>query len=145
MHRSRPARRTSLTSPPRMGCMQKHEGLVRLATKMAQLMARLTDRPSPTACWYWRGKIHRRGYVRLRGLGRELSLPVAAYLLAHGRLPEGRLVRRCRGGIRCGNPSHYVERAKKKLARSPSGVGLRHRGGLAGSAGFSSARRGATR
>ena len=44
-----------------------------------------------------------------------------------------------------GNPSHYVERAKKKLAGSPSGVGLRHRGGLAGSAGFSSARRGATR
>ena len=105
-------------------------------------MARLTERPSPTACWTWKGTTHVHGYVRLRALGRELSLPVAAFLLAHGRLPEGRLVRRCRGGIKCANPLHYVERAKKKLAGSPSD-GISRRTGLAGSAGFSSARRGA--
>jgi len=94
--------------------MQKRRGLVRLAMALARQLARQTDRPTPTACWTWTGTTHVHGYVRLRALGRELSLPVAAYLLAHGRLPEGRLVRRCRGGIKCANPSHYVERAKKK-------------------------------
>jgi len=120
-----------------------HEGLTRIAVRLGRLM----DRPSPTACWVWRGPVHSRGYVRVRGLGRELSLPVAAYALAFGRRPEGRLVRRpeCRAGIRCANVLHYVERAMKKPAGPPSGVGLRYRSGLAGSAGFFLARRGATR
>jgi len=79
-------------------------------------MAQLLDRPSPSACWTWKGKTHQRRYTRVYVLGGETSLPVAAYLLAFGRLPEGRLVHRkeCKAGIRCANVLHYVERAKKK-------------------------------
>jgi len=66
--------------------MDTHDALVRLATKMA----RLTDRPSPSKCWTWKGRTHQRGYVHVHALGREMSLPVAGFLLVRGRLPAGR-------------------------------------------------------
>jgi hypothetical protein len=96
--------------------MTTQQTQLRLAAKMAQLL----DRPSPTACWTWEGPVHRHGYVRVYVHGTGTSLPRAAWFLAFGGWPHGRLARlpHCTAGIRCGNPAHYQERANKERRRA---------------------------
>lgn len=67
----------------------------------------MTDRSSGE-CWKWMGFIGPDGYGRIRVNGRNVRAPRFAYMMAHGAIPPGLVVRhRCHNPA-CVNPAHLL-------------------------------------
>ena len=66
--------------------------------------------PAPNdCCWEWRGYVANTGYGQIKVGGRQgscLSTHRIAYILTHGSIPEGLLVRHLCGNRLCCNPAH---------------------------------------
>lgn len=67
----------------------------------------------PDACWEWQGDRERDGYGRLHLSGRGPTKKIlkahrASYMLAHGEIPAGMVVRHTCDNPPCVNPAHLV-------------------------------------
>lgn len=78
-------------------------------TLQERLNEKLDKTPSPEGCWNWAGALSGSGYGILQRGRRGDGLVRAhrvAYELAHGPIPEGRLILHACDNKRCCNPAH---------------------------------------
>ncbi len=66
------------------------------------------DRHGPDECWMWQASTHRDGYGQFQLDGKTTRAHRFSYILAHGEIPKGLLVRHTCDHPACVNPAHLL-------------------------------------
>lgn len=66
------------------------------------------NRRGPDECWMWQASIHQDGYGQFQLNGKTTRVHRFSYMLAHGEIPEGLLVRHTCDHPACVNPAHLL-------------------------------------
>ena len=97
--------------------MYRGTNVSKRAPAAMRIAARVDRTGGPDACWPWTGAVDRWGYGRFQLNKRETGAHRAAYVVTHGEVPAGMLVRHACDNPPCCNPAHlYVGTAAENMA-----------------------------